>query len=148
MIFVLVLAAGVEVATVLNGNIPLNRMIGYTFVALALILAAFAFAYAFFFLRRMKKERAEESEKDRVEEVIKILKETKKIKEEIKRRGENLTSESDITQAQILFGLTDLNSSLLSGISDLKTLHMFAMSLILFGMGITLAFGIAIITIL
>lgn len=60
-----------------------------------------------------------ESEKDRVEEVIKILKETKRIKEEIKRRGENLTSESDITQAQILFGI-----------------------------GITLAFGIAIITML
>ncbi len=148
MISVLVLAASVEIATVANGNIPLNRMIGYAFVALALILAAFAFAYAFVFLRRMKKERAVESEKDRVEEVIKILKETKRIKEEIKRRGGNLTSESDITQAQILFGINDLKSSLLSGISDLKTLLMFAMSLILFGIGITLAFGIAIITML
>ena len=147
MISILVLAASVEIATLANGNIPLSRMIGYAFVALALILAAFAFAYAFIFLRRMKK-RAVESEKDRVEEVIKILKETKRIKEEIKRRGENLTSELDITQAQILFGINDLKSSMLSGISDLKTLLMFAMSLILFGIGITLAFGIAIITML
>jgi hypothetical protein len=147
-VLLVLLAAGVEIGTAANDNIEVSKVIGYAFFALALILAAFAFGYALFFIRRLKKRRKGEEEKDRVEEVIKILKETKRIKEEIKRRGENLTSESDITQAQILFGINDLKSSLLSGISDLKTLLMFAMSLILFGIGITLAFGIAIITML
>jgi hypothetical protein len=128
--------------------VGLNKMVGYAFLGLALILAAFAFAYSFIFLRRIKKEKKREEEKDKVEEVIKILKEAKRIKEEIERRGENLTSEADITMAQILFGINDLKSFLVTGISDIKTLAIFGMSLILLGIGITLAFGIAIITML
>ena len=147
-LLVVLLTASIEIGAAANDNVELSRMVGYTFLGLALILAAFAFAYAFIFMRRLKKERKKEREKDKVEEVIKILKEAKRIKEEIERRGENLTSEADITLAQILFGINDLKSSMQSGISDIKTLLMFAMSLILFGIGITLAFGIAIITML
>jgi hypothetical protein len=109
------LAAGVEIGTAANDNIELSKMIGYAFFALALILAAFAFGYTLFFIRRLKKRREGEEEKDRVEEVIKILKETKRIKEEIERRGENLTSEADITIAQILSSLDYLKIRALTG---------------------------------
>lgn len=117
-------------------------------MALALSLAAFAYAYAYLFIKRIKKERKREEERDKVEEVIRILKEARRIKEEIEKRGEHLTSEADITLAQILSGINDLKTSMVSGISDLKSLILFAMSLILFGIGITLALGLAMISML
>lgn len=79
-VLLVLLAAGVEIGTAANDNIELSKMIGYAFFALALILAAFAFGYTPFFIRRLKKRRKGEEEKDRVEEVIKILKDSDVVK--------------------------------------------------------------------
>jgi uncharacterized membrane protein len=68
------------------------------------------------------------SEEEEVERVVEILKRAKRIKEEIERRGENLTREYDIILAQVL-----------SGLNDLKSWSLLILSAIL-------AFGIAILT--
>ncbi|MHC1610829.1 MAG: hypothetical protein ACXQTW_04405 [Candidatus Methanospirareceae archaeon] len=114
--------------------------IGYTFLGLALLLTALAYAYAFIRWRE-EKGMKREMERDKVEEVIRLLKEAKRIKEEIERRGEKLTSKTDITLIQILSGVNELKRLMLSGMNDLKTL-------ILFGIGATLTLGIGIISLI
>jgi len=121
-------------------NTPVKTYIGYTFLGLALVLTAFAYAYAFIRWRE-EKGMKRKMERDKVEEVIRLLKEAKRIKDEIERRGEKLTSETDITLTQILSGINELKTLMLSGINDLKTL-------ILFGIGATLTLGIAIISLI
>jgi hypothetical protein len=69
--------------------VALKRRMGYAFLGLAFILAAIAYAYIFITRRREKRR---EKEKDEVEAVIRILKEAKKIQEEIEKRGEDLCS--------------------------------------------------------
>ncbi len=92
---------------------------GVVFVAVFIVMAITA-------IRR--------SDEKEVERVVEILKRAKRIKEEIERRGENLTKEYDIILAQVL-----------AGINDLKSWSLFGTGLILSAI---LAFGIAIITIL
>jgi len=105
----------------LRGDIKtlISASMGVVFVAVFIVLAITA-------IRR--------SEEEEVERVIEILKRAKRIKEEIERRGENLTREYDIILAQVL-----------AGINDLKSWSLFGTGLILSAI---LAFGIAIITML
>ena len=101
VVVVLLLTSGIAVTVAANGSfIPmgLKEIAGYVFLGLAFILAAIAYAYVFIRRREERireRERAGEKEKDEVEKVIKILKEAKRIKEEIEKRGENLTHESE-----------------------------------------------------
>ena len=100
---VLSLTSGIAVAVAANGSgdlIPmgLKEIAGYVFLGLAFIIAAIAYAYVFIRRREERireRERAGEKEKDEIEKVIKILREAKRIKEEIEKRGENLTHESE-----------------------------------------------------
>ena len=105
----------------LRGDIKtlISASMGVVFVAVFIVLAITA-------IRR--------SEEEEVERVVEILKRAKRIKEEIERRGENLTREYDIILAQVL-----------AGINDLKSWSLFGTGLILSAI---LAFGIAIITML
>lgn len=77
--------------------------------------------------------------------MIKILKEVKRIREEIEKRGENLTPESEIIlswiEVRLDTGMNDLKSVMVSGINDLKTL-------ILFEIGIMLTLALTIISLL
>ena len=105
----------------LRGDIKtlISASMGVVFVAVFIVMAITA-------IRR--------SEEEEVERVVEILKRAKRIKEEIERRGENLTREYDIILAQVL-----------AGINDLKSWSLFGTGLILSAI---LAFGIAIITML
>ena len=97
VVVVLSLTSGIAVAVAANGSgdfipIGLKEIAGYVFLGLAFILAAIAYAYVFIRRREERireRERAGEKEKDEVEKVIKILKEAKRIKEEIEKRGVN-----------------------------------------------------------
>jgi len=151
VVVVLSLTSGIAVAVAANGSfIPmgLKAIAGYVFLGIAFILAAIAYAYVF--IRRREERirergRAGEKEKDEVEEVIKILREAKRIKEEIEKRGENLTQESEIILSRIEVrldrGINNLEALIVSGINDLK-------ALILFEIGIMLALALTIISML
>ena len=151
VVVVLLLTSGIAVTVAANGSfIPmgLKEIAGYVFLGLAFILAAIAYAYVFIRRREERireRERAGEKEKDEVEKVIKILKEAKRIKEEIEKRGENLTHESEIIlsriEARLDTGINNLEALMVSGINDLKTL-------ILFEIGIMLALALTIISML
>ena len=136
--------AGILIATIVLAGIAiafsgdLRRGIGYASLSFAIALTAIAFFYALTSKKRTM-ERAEVSEEEMIEGVIRILKEARRIRDEIKRRGENLTLEDDITLAQIMWGINEMRVSISSGMSDLK-------SLILFGIGIMVALNIAIIS--
>lgn len=86
-------------------------------------------------LLKGRERRGEERREDKVEKVIRMLREIKGIEEEIERRGEEFTSRSDIASVLILSGMEELRS----GIVDIK-------SLILLVIGVTVAFGISIIS--
>ncbi len=119
-----VIITGIAIALVFKwatGSPGLETLIyasmGVVFVAVFIVLAITA-------IRR--------SDEKEVERVVEILKRAKRIKEEIERRGENLTKEYDIILAQVL-----------AGINDLKSRSLFGTGLILSAI---LAFGIAITT--
>ncbi len=122
-----VIITGIAIALVFKwattGSPGLETLIyasmGVVFVAVFIVMAITA-------IRR--------SDEKEVERVVEILKRAKRIKEEIERRGENLTKEYDIILAQVL-----------AGINDLKSWSLFGTGLILSAI---LAFGIAILTML
>jgi len=128
------------VQAISSDPVGLKRSIGYAFLGLAFIFAAVAYAYIFITRRREKRR---EKEKNEVEAVIRILKEARKIKEEIEKRGENLTSGAEIILSRIEFRIDGLNDRLDAGVNDLKSLMLFGIGTIL---GTMLALALAIIS--
>lgn len=128
------------VQAISSDPVGLKRSIGYAFLGLAFFLAAVAYAYIFITRRREKRR---EKETDEVEAVIRILKEARKIKEEIEKRGENLTSGAEIILSRIEFRIDGLNDRLGTGVNDLKSLMLFGIGIIL---GTMLALALAIIS--
>jgi len=128
------------VQAISSDPVGLKRSIGYAFLGLAFFLAAVAYAYIFITRRREKRR---EKEQDEVEAVIRILKEAKRIKEEIEKRGENLTSGAEIILSRIEFRIDGLNDRLGTGVNDLKSLMLFGIGILL---GTMLALALAIIS--
>ena len=130
------------VQAISSDPVGLKRSIGYAFLGLAFILVAIAYAYIFI-TRRREREKRREKEIDEVEAVIRILKEARKIKEEIEKRGENLTSGAEIILSRIEFRIDGLNDRLAVGVNDLKSLMLFGIGILL---GTMLALALAIIS--
>ena len=97
----------------------------HVLLTISIILAILTFTYPLISKRRKR---------NKEEEVIKILKEAKELKNKIEEKEEGLTTPTDVILTQIL-------STLNTGISDLK-------ALILFGIATLVAINLTIISLL